>query len=87
MYAPLLKFLDYHFFANIYAFFVSNTFISNTRLKFAKNQANANPEAEFLLLYFHEIIHILHRRYHPKITGLLKICNRANVSVFMRLYD
>ena len=32
-------------------FFISNTFISNARLKFAKNQANAkqHPEAELLL--------------------------------------
>ena len=32
-------------------FFISNTFISNTRLKFAKNQANAkkHPEAELSL--------------------------------------
>ena len=32
-------------------FFVSNTFISNARLKLAKNQANAkqHPEAELLL--------------------------------------
>ena len=32
-------------------FFISNTFISNARLKLAKNQANAkqHPEAELLL--------------------------------------
>ena len=32
-------------------FLISNTFISNARLKFAKNQANAkqHPEAELLL--------------------------------------
>ena len=36
----------------IHAFFISNTFISNTRLKLAKNQAKAkqHAEAEFLLL-------------------------------------
>ena len=36
---------------NVHAFFISNTFISNTRLKLAKNQAKAkqHPEAEFLL--------------------------------------
>ena len=35
----------------LHAFFVSNTFISNARLKLAKNQANAkqHPEAELLL--------------------------------------
>ena len=34
-----------------HAFFISNTFISNNRLKLAKNQANAkqHPETEFLL--------------------------------------
>ena len=34
-----------------YVFFVSNTFISNARLKLAKNQANAkqNPGAKLLL--------------------------------------
>ena len=33
-------------------FFISNTFISNTRLKLAKNEANAkeDPEAELLLI-------------------------------------
>ena len=32
-------------------FFISNTFVRNTRLKLAKNQANAkqHPEAELLL--------------------------------------
>ena len=36
---------------NFVTFFISNTFISNTRLKLAKNQANAkqNPEAVPLL--------------------------------------
>ena len=36
----------------LHAFFISNTFISNVRLKLAKNQAKAkqNHEAEHLLL-------------------------------------
>ena len=36
----------------ILTFFISNTFISNARLKFEKTQAKAKqrPEAEFLLL-------------------------------------
>ena len=37
---------------NVYTlFFISNTFISNARLKLAKNHANAkqHPEAELLL--------------------------------------
>ena len=35
----------------VHAFFISNTFISNVRLKLAKNQANAKqyPEPELLL--------------------------------------
>ena len=39
-------------FASLCAFFVSNTFTSNARLKLAKNQANAkqNLEAELLTL-------------------------------------
>ena len=37
------------------AFLISNTFMSNARLKLAKNQANANqhPEAELLLLGYY----------------------------------
>ena len=38
--------------SKIHAFFISNIFISNARLKLAKNQANAkqHPKAELLLL-------------------------------------
>ena len=52
----------------LHAFLISITFISNGRLKLAKNQANAKqyPEAELLLF---ENLHILHPRYHPKIIG------------------
>ena len=48
-------------------FFESNAFISNSRLKLAKNQANArqHPEVELYL----KIIHILHPYYHLKIIG------------------
>ena len=47
-------------------FFISNTFINNTRLKLAKNQAKAkqHPEAELLLI---ENFHLLHPCYHPKL--------------------
>ena len=36
---------------SLHTFFISNTFISNARLKLAKNQAKAkqHPEAELLL--------------------------------------
>ena len=36
----------------LHAFFISNTFISNARLKFAKNQAKAKPHPEAELLLF-----------------------------------
>ena len=52
-----------------YRFFsISNTFIRNTRLNLAKNQANAkqHPKAELLLQYLKNI-HILHPRCHSKI--------------------
>ena len=69
-------------------FFISNTFLSNTRLKLAKNQANAeqHPEAELLLFenYSHSSVMLsskLSRTYSKKIS------KRINVSVFMRLYD
>ena len=47
-------------------FFISNTFISNARLKLAKNQVNAKETLK--LNFFNlKIIHILHSRYHPNI--------------------
>ena len=54
----------------IHAFFISNIFISNARLKLAKSQANAkqNPEAELLVF---EIIHIFYQRYDPKVLGYI----------------
>ena len=57
------------FFAKVDAFCISNTFISNIRLKLAKNQAKAkqHPETELLLLKI--IIGLLHPRYHLKIIG------------------
>ena len=52
----------------IHAFFISNTFISNARLKLAKNQVNAkqHPELNFCHL---KTMHILQTRYDPKIIG------------------
>ena len=47
-------------------FFTSNTFISNTRLKFPKNQAKAKQTLR-LNFYYLEIIGFLHPRYHPKV--------------------
>ena len=39
---------------DLHAFFISNTFMSNARLKFAKKQANAkqHPKAKPLLFFF-----------------------------------
>ena len=48
-----------HLSAQIHAFFISNTFISNARLILEKNQANAkqHPQAELLLFenYSHSL--------------------------------
>ena len=70
-------------------FFISNTFISNARLKLAKNQADTKQHPEVKLLLF-DIIHTLHQCYHPKAFALnrtycKKISKRTSVSVFMRL--
>ena len=73
----------------MHAFFISNTFISNVKLKLAKNQANfkQHPQAELLL--FENYLHSLHPRYHPKIIGhiLKNKQKKTKLSVFMRLYD
>ena len=70
-------------------FFISNPFISNARLKLAKNQTDTKQHPEAKLLLF-DIIHILHQRYHPKAfvlnrTYCKKIIKKTSVSVFMRL--
>ena len=44
---------------------ISNTFISNARLKLATNQANTKQHAEPELLSY-EDFHIIDPRYHPK---------------------
>ena len=41
----------------MHGFFISNTFISNTRLKLAKNQANAKQQLEAELLLFENYSH------------------------------
>ena len=43
----------------IHAFFISNTFISNARLKLAKNQANAKQHPETDLLLFENYLRSL----------------------------
>ena len=49
------------------AFFKSNTFISNARLKLAKNQAKAKQHPETELLLFED--YFLYPSYHTKIKG------------------
>ena len=46
----------------------NNTFISNTKLKLARNQANAKQHSEAELNCYLENIHILHPHCYPKIT-------------------
>ena len=53
----------------IHAFFISNTFISNARLKLTKNQANAKQHAEAELLLFGNYSHSSSRHHHLKIIG------------------
>ena len=67
--------------AYIHAFFISNTFISNARLKMAKNQAKAKQHLESKLLLF-EIIRFLHSFYHPKIIDILRKCTKSNCVCF-----
>ena len=66
-------------------FFISNTFISNARLKLAKNQAKAkqHPEAELLLFENYSLLSSKlssknSRRYSKKYT-------KTSASVLMRL--
>ena len=72
---------------NYTLFVISNTFISNARLKLAKSQAKAkhHHEVELSLL---ENFSLLHPRYYPKILGdILKYVQIPNASVLIRLYD
>ena len=52
-------------------FLISNTFISNARLKLTNNQAKAkqHPEAELLLFENYSLSSFM---YHPKITADIK---------------
>ena len=42
---------------DVHAFFISNSYVSNTRLKLAKNQANAKQHPETELLLFENYSH------------------------------
>ena len=61
----------------------SNTFISNTRLSLAKNQAKANkhPNAELF-----EIVRFVHPRDHPKITCFILKKRNKQFRLFYRDY-
>ena len=73
-----------------HSFFISNTFISNTRSKLAgvggnQEKAKQHPETELLLL---KIIGFLFPRYHTKIIeDILKTVQITSVPVLMRLYE
>ena len=77
-------------YALFYYLFISNTFISNDRLKLTINQAKTkqHPEAELFAICYLEIIRFLHPRYHPKILGdSLQNAQKTDAFVLMRLYD
>ena len=66
-------------------FFIGNTFISNARLKLAKNHAKAKKHAELWLFENYSLSHPL---YHPKIIGdFLKNIQKTNASVLMAYND
>ena len=63
-------------------------FISNARLKLAKNQANAKQQQLRLNFCYLKIIHILHPRYHPKIIGhILKKKEKSMLVCIHEIYD
>ena len=68
-----------------YFFFISNTFISNTRLKLVKNQASTKQHSDTLRLNFSylTVIHILRRYYQPKIIAHMLKNKQKNKCVFI----
>ena len=61
-------------YSKIHAFFISNTFVSNTRQKSVKNRAKAKQHAEVELLLLVNYV-VSSSTYHPKIVGdILKKC-------------
>ena len=69
-------------------FFISNTFISKTRLKFIKNQAKAkqHPEAQLFILreplaFF--VLVIIQREWGH----ILKNVRKTSVTALIKLYD
>ena len=68
--------MDTHF------FYISSTFISNTRLKSAKNEANAKQYPEAKLYLFDNYSHS-----SSKENGTYSKNKKANVYLFMRLHE
>ena len=83
-----IRFMCCSKFSLLHAFFMSYTFVSNTRLKLAKNQANAkqHPEAELLLFenysHYSSTLSSKNDRTYSK-----KIIQRIGVSIFMRSHE
>ena len=62
-------------------FFISNTFISNPRLKLAKIKQMLSNTLWLNFCYL-KIIHILYPRYHPKVMDIFyKIIKRTSICV------
>ena len=61
-------------------FFISHTFISNARLKLAKNQAKAEQQPEAEILLFENSSHTS-SRHHPKIIGHVLKTKQKNMYV------
>ena len=71
----------------IQAFFISNTIVSNARLKLAKKQVKATQLAEAELLLLQNYV-LFSSTYHPKIKGdILKNVQKTSTSIEISLYD
>ena len=68
-------------------FIISNTFISNARLKLEKNKQKLSNTLR-LNIHNLKIIRFFHPCYHPKIIGdIPKNVQKTSASVLMTLYD
>ena len=69
-------------FEETHTFLISNTSISNARLKLERNQAKSkqHPEAELLLF---ENYPLLHPRYHSKLIGNILKNAQKKTSTFV----
>ena len=76
--------------SNITRFLISNTFISNARLKLAKKSPKQMLSNTLKLIFLHlKIIHILYLRYQPRTIGQILKNKQKNkclcIHEFMRL--